>query len=45
MPVSMKFTREKGMTIRVDGMVKAKTAALQKILIKNPGGGQSKNYF
>jgi len=45
MPVSMKFSREKGMTIRVDGMVKAKTTGLQKILIKNPGGGQSKNYF
>jgi hypothetical protein len=34
--IDVEFTRGKGMTIRVDGMVKAKTAVLQKISIKIP---------
>src|SRR5436309_678053 len=32
--LDIEFTREKGMTIHVDGIVKAKTAGLQKIAIK-----------
>jgi hypothetical protein len=34
--IDVEFTRGKGMTIRVDGIVKAKTAVLQKVVIKNP---------
>lgn len=33
--IDIEFTREKGMIIRVDGIVKAKTAGLQKIVIQN----------
>jgi hypothetical protein len=34
--IDVEFTRGKGMTIRVDGIVKAKTAVLQKVVIQNP---------
>lgn len=32
--IDIEFSREKGMTVRVDGIVKAETAGLQKIVIK-----------
>jgi hypothetical protein len=32
--IDIEFIREKGMTIRVDGIVKAETPGLQKITIK-----------
>ena len=33
--IDVEFTREKGMTVRVDGIVKANPVGLQKITIKS----------
>lgn len=37
--IDVEFNRQKGMTVRVDGMEKAKIKSLQKVVIENPGAG------